>query len=87
MNPEASARTTLRPRAHYTPPAWWMNDPNGLVFFNDLWHLFYQYQPNSPPGKHWGHAVSRDLIGWEDWPVALWPDELGEIWSGSCVVD
>jgi len=79
--------TTPRPLAHYTPPAWWMNDPNGLVFFNDLWHLFYQYQPNSPPGKHWGHAVSRDLIGWEDWPVALWPDELGEIWSGSCVVD
>ncbi|HVF85345.1 MAG TPA: glycoside hydrolase family 32 protein [Abditibacteriaceae bacterium] len=87
MNQGISAQTTPRPLTHFTPPKDWINDPNGLVLFNDLWHLFYQYQPGGRAGKHWGHAVSRDLIGWEDWPVALWPDELGEIWSGSCVID
>lgn len=60
-----------------------MNDPNGLVFYQDEWHLFYQYLDP----RHWGHAISRDLVHWQHLPVALEPDELGAIWSGSAVVD
>jgi sucrose-6-phosphate hydrolase SacC (GH32 family) len=78
---------TPRPHAHFTPAADWMNDPNGPVFYRDEWHLFYQYQPADSREKHWGHAVSRDLLRWEHLPVALFPDALGAIWSGSCVVD
>ena len=58
------------------------------VYYKDLWHLFYQHQPaqlqNGP--MHWGHPVSRDLAHWEHWPVAIYPDELGTIWSGSAAV-
>ena len=64
-----------------------MNDPNGLIFFEGEWHLFYQYLPPGTEAKHWGHAVSRDLLEWEHWPIALFPDELGAIWSGGCVAD
>lgn len=79
----------FRPQFHFSPLNNWMNDPNGLVYYKGLYHLFYQYYPNDIVwgSMHWGHAISKDLIYWEHKPIALFPDELGDIFSGSVVVD
>ena len=79
----------MRPEYHFTPPQNFMNDPNGLVFYDGEYHLFYQYNPFSSAHEHlsWGHAISSDYLHWEHLPVALREEDGIEIFSGSAVVD
>jgi fructan beta-fructosidase len=78
-----------RPQFHFTPPSKWMNDPNGMFYYDGEYHLSYQYYPDSTVWgpMHWGHAISKDLVRWEHLPIALYPDSLGLIFSGGTVVD
>ena len=78
-----------RPQIHFSPREKWTNDPNGMVYYNGTYHLFFQYYPDSTVWgpMHWGHATSKDLIHWQQQPIALYPDSLGYIFSGSAVAD
>jgi beta-fructofuranosidase len=82
-----AGREPSRPVFHFLPPANWMNDPNGTIYHDGYYHLFYQHNPygDSWGHMHWGHARSRDLVRWERLPIALWPSkDLGEdhVFSG-----
>jgi fructan beta-fructosidase len=79
----------LRPRFHFTPSRNFMNDPNGLVYYQGEYHLFYQHNPFGQVWGHmsWGHAVSRDMLHWEHLPIALREENGVMIFSGSAVVD
>lgn len=84
-----------RPQFHFTPEKNWHNDPNGLVFYQGEYHMFYQYNPKGKEWgfMHWGHAISTDLVHWEHYPVAIYPDEDSKdtvrctAFSGSAIVD
>ncbi len=86
---EADILEKYRPLFHFTPEQNWTNDPNGLVYYNGEYHLFYQYNPFGTTWGHmsWGHAVSKDLLDWEHLPVALFEEDGIMIFSGSAVVD
>lgn len=78
---------TYRPHLHFSPRRGWMNDPNGMIRVDGIWHLFYQHDPDSTVHgpMHWGHATSSDLVHWTEQPVALYPNALGTCFSGSAV--
>jgi len=82
---------TLRPQVHFTSKRGWLNDANGMVYYQGLYHLYYQHDPFNWDGsgqKWWGHAVSPDMVQWQEWPEGIYSHAYGDdVWSGSMVVD
>ncbi len=78
-----------RPAFHHTPLYGWMNDPNGMFYKDGVWHLYYQYNPYGSKWQNmtWGHSSSTDLINWHHQPIAIEPNALGSVFSGSCAID
>lgn len=86
---DTSNREKYRPAFHHTPLFGWMNDPNGMVCKNGVWHLYYQYNPYGSKWQNmtWGHSSSKDLLKWEHHPLAIESNALGSVFSGSAVID
>lgn len=86
---DTTNRETYRPAFHHTPLYGWMNDPNGMVYKDGLWHLYYQWNPYGSKWQNmtWGHSSSPDLIHWNHHSAAIEPNGLGTVFSGSCVLD
>lgn len=86
---DTANREKYRPAYHHTPLYGWMNDPNGMVYKDSVWHLCYQWNPYGSKWQNlsWGHSTSSDLIHWEHHKAVLQPDGLGMIFSGSSAVD
>ena len=86
---DTTNREHFRPVYHHTPLYGWMNDPNGMFYKDGVWHLYYQYNPYGSQWENmtWGHSTSTDLVHWEAQPLAIEPDWLGTIFSGSCVTN
>ena len=76
-----------RPSYHYVNPEGILNDPNGLCYWQNNWHLFYQGYPPEDPRQHWGHAVSKDLVHRQDLPYAIYPNPEEKCFSGSTFVE
>ncbi len=89
MNLPELYREPLRPCLHFTVKNGWNNDPNGLVYADGVYHMFFQYNPCRAQwgNMHWGHATSRDLVHWTEGDIALFPDEYGTMYSGCAVMD
>ncbi len=87
--PAVSCTEIARPRLHITPTTNWMNDPNGLIFHDGRYHVYFQYNPHASDhgNMSWGHVSSADLLSWREHPVALWFDETEQVYSGSVVFD
>jgi hypothetical protein len=87
------ANDPFQPLYHFTGPESWINDPNGPIYYQGRYHLFYQFNPIVDGRKSatcWGHAVSSDLMHWADWPIAIWPDtpqDRAGVFSGNTFVD
>lgn len=86
---KATYKETHRPQYHFSPANNWAGDPTGLVYYDGEYHLFYQHNIDGSnwSNQHWGHAISKDLMKWEELPVAIFPDSIGTILSGSVVMD